>query len=125
MARMITRKGSLTFSVLESLYLHGPQTPKELVSRFDLRLEKFIYSIQANHKLLNESGKYTLTPTLRKYFDDLNCPPPALSDPTPARKTNVYSPEMRGYDAMMRNGRVLRDMPCKASGTSQNLYRGL
>lgn len=120
----IPRPGTTAHKVIHSLYKTGPQSLQELVATLGLESIRAAQNVQWHYRLTVEGDKLSLPMSLRKFLDDMSKP----ADPVyivPARVTNVFSKEMKGYTAMLCANRDLREMPCKASGTSMNLYRGL
>lgn len=114
---------------------NGPMTVADIVAKHGLfgcpytaELNDTLRSMFKKAKTIALDGNvYAINAKGREMLLKVRAPRAAVMPEcvVPPRITNVFSPEMKGYGAMLCANRVLREMPCKASGTSLNLYRGL
>lgn len=91
------------YKVYEAIYEYGPINLAGLIEKLPKVTKETIRSaLQAgreNDILAHKDGDWSATSAAINYFDGLETQPKYVGEIVPPRVINVWTPEMRGYEA--------------------------
>ena len=99
-------QGCNRYKVLEVVYRFGEIKSAAVCLYLPNMLKESVHKAMSDGvsggQMTREGYTYSLTPAAKRYFDDLKGASPFKPQIAEPRRVNAFTPEMRGYEAALR-----------------------